>query len=602
MRVILLLAVYAVLVSAAPQSGINSITKRTSEPEPEPIVELDDSERCGKSSPTRRKCPQGQTCVAEKEASDGKGGICVEKPKPCGDEFSCSQSDGACVSDPRVKCPAGVDCDGGICLWAPTLKAMGGQKQLNLKPVVCGGSTGVKCANGQLCVGELGFARGTGVCTKWHRYCGYFNGPTCPDGTLCVPNPQIECPKGAMDCVMNGICVRGDWVKTYGGGMRKPTKPDPTLPRCNISGFYQCPENHLCAAVQEIGDGKGGVCIPKPVNNCSNAGGRPCATKGDVCVGNLKMSCPVGIDCGSGVCVPQKLAKTLKLKQPEPRPLGCDIYSGRKGCTDKATCVGGFPDFIGLCIKDPIKCSLFEDRDPPCPDDADYYCVPGCRASDQSCSRTGVCVRQDWARKYGGQKAAPEPRRKPSKTTVPSKRCRGSTGNECDEGEVCLGEREFDDGIGGVCVQKPGRCANFLGERCAAGDYCVEDPDEDCPPDVQDCGSNLCLPASIVEELGVTVRKYPFRCGGDSGKQCRDNLFELCVGEKESEDGKGVCINHPMSCGIGSGGKKCSDESYYYCAPDPRSKCNAKQKNCAGICIPAKTADLYGMRSSGVGY
>ncbi|KAK6499549.1 hypothetical protein TWF506_004178 [Arthrobotrys conoides] len=499
MRVTLIFAAYAVLVSAAPQNGIQSLylVKRESPPEPEEIFKIPDSDRCGMSSPTRFKCPKGQFCVAEQEAGDGKGGICrqLEDYRTCGDELSCSQSGNTCIHDPRVKCPDGVDCDGGLCFSAAIMKGMGGQKQQNLKPVVCGGKTGVECAAGALCTGELSFARGTGVCTKFQKLCGYFNGPTCPDNTSCVPDPRIQCPKGTMDCVFSGICVRNDWIKTYGGGLKKTPKPTPgsSIPRCNISNLYQCPEKHICAAVEEVGDGNGGVCIPEPAKGCSNARGEPCASKGDVCVGDLRLSCPVGIDCGGGVCVPQKTAKALKLKQAGPRPLACDgVINGMKGCSEKdATCVRGFDDVIALCIKNPIKCGVFEDQNPPCPNDQNYYCVHDCNPGDPDC--TGVCVREDWARRYGNLKAAPKPLRKPqpetksepepepepepTKPTKPTKpihsikptkpksnnmklkRCRSSRRNECAEGEICLGERQFDDGLGGVCVPNPARCA-----------------------------------------------------------------------------------------------------------------------------------------------
>ncbi|KAK6337272.1 hypothetical protein TWF730_002678 [Orbilia blumenaviensis] len=171
-----------------------------------------------------------------------------------------------------------------------------------------------------------------------------------------------------------------------------------------------------------------------------------------------------------------------------------------------------------------------------------------------------------------------------------AKRCGGTGGKKCATGESCLGERELSDGLGGICVPKPGACANFLGDSCVKGDHCVEDPNENCPPDVEDCGQGRCLPAALVAQLGGTVKVLspPFRCGGKSGKKCRDNLYEVCVGEGESNDGMGVCIGHPMVCG-NSKGKKCPDQSYFRCITDPRD-------DSSGICMAAKWATQFGLK------
>ncbi|KAF3927840.1 hypothetical protein ABW20_dc0102903 [Dactylellina cionopaga] len=430
-----------------------------------------------------------------------------------------------------------------------------------------------------------------------------------------------------------------------------PIRPEPINPiedrfRCGNSSpeGYKCPKTQVCAAADEIGDGKGGVCVPNP-KPCANANGDTCPSGEHICVKDPRIVCKKGeMDCGGGLCVPPEIAKAVGLKKPETRyrPAACGGSTGVKKCPQSNVCVGetDLANGNGLCIADPIKCGGF--RGPQCPDDTKYYCLNdprvNCPKGVMDCG-SGICVRQDWAIKYGGglKKVTPKtisttkttPTIKttsatksttttPKKTTTTAKatttttkattptpnttpkRCGGPTGKKCATGESCLGEREFDDGIGGVCVKNPGRCANFLGDTCAKGDYCVEDPDENCPPNVQDCGNKLCLPDSVVKQIGVkTVGSWPFRCGGNSGKKCRDNLYEVCVGEKESNDGVGICIGHPMACG-GATGKKCFDENYFYCINDPRIKCTSKQKNCGGgICIPGDTADLYGMKNTG---
>ncbi|KAK6336850.1 hypothetical protein TWF718_009638 [Orbilia javanica] len=172
----------------------------------------------------------------------------------------------------------------------------------------------------------------------------------------------------------------------------------------------------------------------------------------------------------------------------------------------------------------------------------------------------------------------------------PSKRCRGPGGKECNNGESCLGERELDDGLGGICVKSPKPCANFLGDTCNDGDFCVEDPDENCPLDVMDCGQGLCLPAALVKRAnGATkVGKEPFRCGGKSGKKCRDNMHEVCVGEGNSNDGMGVCVWNPKACNDPKGGK-CRDEKTYRCVKDSRNKSS-------GLCVRATWADQFGLK------
>ncbi|KAK6499979.1 hypothetical protein TWF481_010336 [Arthrobotrys musiformis] len=177
-----------------------------------------------------------------------------------------------------------------------------------------------------------------------------------------------------------------------------------------------------------------------------------------------------------------------------------------------------------------------------------------------------------------------------SATTKPTVQRCTTGGKKCAKGESCLGERELDDGLGGICVAKPGACANFLGDVCAKGDFCVEDPDENCPLGVQDCGQNLCLPASLVAKLEGTVKVNagPFRCGGKSGKKCRDNKYEVCVGEKDSKDGMGICVGRPMVCNDPTG-KKCFDQKYFRCVKDPRS-------DSSGICVAAKSADQFGLK------
>lgn len=83
-----------------------------------------------------------------------------------------------------------------------------------------------------------------------------------------------------------------------------------------------------------------------------------------------------------------------------------------------------------------------------------------------------------------------------------TKRCGGSSGKSCKAAEVCVGVKEFKDGLG-VCVP-PKSCSNFGGDVCSnKTDHCLPDPRIACPPGVQDCGGGLCVPKGVIEKIGL---------------------------------------------------------------------------------------------------
>ncbi|KAF3926056.1 hypothetical protein ABW20_dc0108982 [Dactylellina cionopaga] len=358
--------------------------------------------------------------------------------------------------------------------------------------------------------------------------------------------------------------------------------------RCGGEEGTKCPKGQTCGGSIKIGDGKG-VCIPKP-NWCANALGDKCPSKNDICVNNDDEQCEEGEeDCGGGVCMPANLAKKVGLIIPDlsKAPSTCAGPNNKK-CPSMYLCIGegSLLNGGGICMPEPnlIECGR---NSGGCPNPKVFVCVNSdlrwkCPSDKPDC---GTCVPKIWAIKSGGGLGKP-------KIKVRPRRC--SLSSECDnKDDQCLGEREIMN-QGGVCVPKPKSCNGFRMGPCAEGDYCVENPDQKCPLGVADCGGGKCLPAEILERVGVKEVNVggPFWCGGSTGMVCRDNLYEVCVGEKEGINASGVCVPRPRACG-GTTGKKCYDGEF--CLSDPRVKCKAKQK-CAGLCVSAKAGEMLDLK------
>ncbi|KAF3293762.1 hypothetical protein TWF132_004353 [Orbilia oligospora] len=86
------------------------------------------------------------------------------------------------------------------------------------------------------------------------------------------------------------------------------------------------------------------------------------------------------------------------------------------------------------------------------------------------------------------------------------KPCGGKSGKTCASGEICVGEKAIEGGVG-ICVSGAfeNQCANALGSRCPlATDYCIEDPrNADCPREAMDCGNGLCIRDAWAKYAGL---------------------------------------------------------------------------------------------------
>ncbi|KAF3932601.1 hypothetical protein ABW20_dc0109430 [Dactylellina cionopaga] len=79
--------------------------------------------RC--SARNKWECDEGGLCVADERGQTKDDlGLCIKNPQKCGNFLGnkCPEGDWFCVTDPRIKCPAGAfDCGGGVCVpgsWA----------------------------------------------------------------------------------------------------------------------------------------------------------------------------------------------------------------------------------------------------------------------------------------------------------------------------------------------------------------------------------------------------------------------------------------------------------------------------------------------------
>ena len=158
-------------------------------------------------------------------------------------------------------------------------------------------------------------------------FCGGIAGIQCPEGEVCVANPDSTCDPelGGADC--GGLCVP------------EPAECEPVL--CELYCEYGFAENDDGCAVCS--------CAPPPGQFCGGIGSIPCP-EGQVCVANPDSACDPelgGADCG-GLCI---------VEEPECQPVLCELFcengfaTGEDGC---AVCSCAPP---ANC--EPVLCELF---------------------------------------------------------------------------------------------------------------------------------------------------------------------------------------------------------------------------------------------------
>ncbi|KAK6356006.1 hypothetical protein TWF718_000379 [Orbilia javanica] len=220
MRTTLFITLFAALAAAAPESTLEALIRRESEPE--------GLKRCGGGKVPKDKslinprsgsdwdCLKGQTCVGEYRFKDSPQGVCMDKPTKCGGGDGPCPSDGLqkCipVSNTRI-CPQDV----AVCGHCVSKKDYSQYGLRSEGTNLCKGSSGKECfANEnhpEVCAGE-GYLKGSGVCLEW----GFLN--SCPDGKCSLPNyhcVDITCPKGIDPELCNKkVCLADKYVKELG--------------------------------------------------------------------------------------------------------------------------------------------------------------------------------------------------------------------------------------------------------------------------------------------------------------------------------------------------------------------------------------------------
>jgi hypothetical protein len=432
--------------------------------------------RCGANE---SPCPDGYVC-ADDPNDTCDGGPEVDCPGVCEPEISgeCSADEDcpplaiecSICPDGTVTCPLSV-CDHGRC----TVALKGCPDMFHC------GAGGMECPAGFECVAVDGECDPLtdpdcgGFCRPIDRLrCNGVAGIVCPEGYVCVDDPNDDCDPNAGGADCGGICE----PETSGGCTTDRDCPPLRAP-CSVcsDGSSACPysvcENGQCNVVLAP--------CPTPLTCGEDGAGCP---PGYVCVEVPDERCDptTGISC-SGTCVRDEM----------PRP--CGSFAG-DSCPEGYVCIddpnddcdpnAGGADCPGFCNASTPSEECRSDGECPhilapcteCPDGSyacpNSYCDAGkCRVVFESCTDPGFC---------GGIAGFPCP---------PGYTCIDNPNDDCDPsrgGADC----------GGMCVreEEPRPCGGFAGETCPAGFECADDPNDDCDPlnGGADC-PGICRPA-----------------------------------------------------------------------------------------------------------
>ena len=206
------------------------------------------------------------------------------------------------------------------------------------------------CPDGMICPAVC-----WGECVESEQqFCGGFAGIECPEGQVCVDDPNDGCDpaNGGADCggfcedaPAQELCLNDDACNA--GEV------------CDMSVcLSNCPDGMICPAVCW------GECVESEQQFCGGFAGIECP-EGQVCVDNPNDDCDPangGADCG-GFCE----------DAPEPDPNSCEGSCGEQAA--------------GGCWCDDL-CSVYGD----CCDDVEVACNGGTECGDEVCSANEACV------------------------------------------------------------------------------------------------------------------------------------------------------------------------------------------------------------------
>jgi hypothetical protein len=410
-------------------------------------------------------CPAGFVCIDDPRddcdpAAGGADcpGICVRKVKdPCA-TIRCRPGTRCCPNCGGICIPDEIPCSNELCVSEPCNQAVCGPGEYccNESCSRCVGlgqgctrefcppelPPGEPCGRNRCGAGEYCCNPSCGVCAPLGArcaavvcdpepggLCGGFANIPCPDGFVCVDDPNDRCDPatGGADC--SGICV--------------PIDVNPCAAILCIEGTTCCPQ---C----------GGICIASDV---------PCSE--NLCVGepcNQVMCGPGEFCCNEScsICAPLGGVCTDQFCDPEPGGL-CGGFANIP-CPDGFVCVdvpgddcdpsaGGF-DCPGFCV--PIG-------ENPC---AAIRCRPGTRCCP-NCG--GICI--------------------PDGIPCSEDRCVSEPCNQvmCGPGEYCCNEScsicaPFGDGCTDQFCEPPGYGVPCGPTICAPGQVCCNESCGICTP------------------------------------------------------------------------------------------------------------------------
>lgn len=402
----------------------------------------------------------------------GVKGAC-EDVCPCGDAGNCMSLPGDRMSDSTdVATTYQCSCSDG------SIMNGSGCTTVRDEPQSCGGFTGTACSDDTLiciddpsddCDPAKGGADCIGICVS---SCGGFTPapqPGCPDGTICIDNPNTP------DCLLAADCP----------GVCSP------LPLCKLSDGSGCPDGYSCTIDEAVACDNNLDCPGKCAQTCAGfteAPQAPCS-QGTYCVDNpATPDCLIAADC-TGVCLPPPKCSTKD-------STGC--WEGFSCTLDPNTaCIAleGF-DCPGICA--PTCAGLTAEPQAPCPDGTscvDNPATPDCLIAADC---TGVCL--------------------------PPPSCIVSTGEGCNDGFACT----YDPNIACIAlvgVECPGICvpacaggrANNV--ECPSGLYCVDNPATPNCLIAADC-TGVCLPPSQCDIKSGEGCLEGYSCTVDSSVAC----------------------------------------------------------------------------------
>lgn len=425
-----------------------------------------------------RRLAAGNPCSAD--AQCGTGGYCDSTATDASTCFAITEVGAGARCDPiRVRCLAGLVCEGGICVD----NAISGGW--------CAGDA--YCAAGEICKDYECVARvGVGAACTTNREC--VESAFCDNSDECAARAAVGEDCSAADCVLTAYCDYsgsgeceslagvGDECETINCGPGLYCEVNTGECAAGLAADAYCYRDAMCGENTYCADpapGTPNVCLPPRT-----------VGEGEACYPwDNEVVCNSGLYCNEWnyECAP-------RLGEGDY----CDPWDTDPGCED---------DFF--CNDNIYECAPLPGLGEACPDD--------------------VCVADLWCDRWGTGNC--------EATLGQGDDC--TTGGTCAAGLYCdyggLGQCETLPVDGENC--RGGQCA--LGHWCHAN-TCEVDVTEggDCP-----FGDNSCVDGTYCGQVMVCIETYPAGSPCDSGAECDSGLVCVSDGVCRPEIAVGGACN-----------------------------------------------------------